>query len=139
MKREPAQVKHRKWHKHAGHKSGVASRGTELTFGQYGLMALQGTRITFSQLESARVTIARYLKKQGKMWIRVSLDKPITKKPTEVGMGKGKGAVDHYVSFIRPGKIIFEISGVPESLAREAVRFAGFKLPIKIKFVKKEL
>jgi large subunit ribosomal protein L16 len=137
MKREPAKLKHRKWHKRAGLKKGKALRGTTVDFGEFGLKALEGTRITYAQMESARVTIARFIKKQGKMWIRLSPDKPITTKPVEVGMGKGKGAVDHYVRDIRAGKILFELSGIPEETAREAIKRAGYKLPVKVAFVTK--
>lgn len=137
MKREPAKVKHRKWHKKAGQKHGKTFRGAKVSFGDFGLKVLEPSRITFNQLEAARVTIARYIKKQGKMWIRISPDKPITSKPVEVGMGKGKGSVDHYVSYVRPGKILFELSGVSEELAKQAIKRAGYKLPVKISFVKK--
>lgn len=138
MKREPAKIKHRKWQKMAGLRKGKAVRGTKVSFGEFGLKAMTGKRLTYNQLESARVTIARYIKRQGKMWIRVSPHKPITKKPTETGMGKGKGSVDHYVVNIRPGQVLFEVSGVPEIEAQEAIRLAGYKLPVKIKFVKHE-
>lgn len=136
MKREPAKSKHRKWHKMAGHKKGQATRGTKVSFGEFGLKAVTGGRLTYNQLEAVRVAMARFMKRQGKLWIRVSPYKPITKKPTEVGMGKGKGSVDHYVIFVRPGQVLFELSGIPEDIAKEAVRRAGYKLPIKIKFVK---
>jgi len=136
MKREPAKTKHRKWHKKAGIKKGNAARGTKVSFGDFGLKAVTGSRITFNQLESARIAMARYMKRQGKLWIRVSLDKPITKKPNETGMGKGKGSVDHYVVMIRPGQVLFELSGIPQETAAEAVKLAAFKLPIKAKFVK---
>ncbi len=133
----PKKVKHRKWHK--GRTKGVARRGTELNFGSYGLKSI-GTRwVTSRQLEAARRSIIRYLKKGGKLWIRIFPDKPVTFKGIEVGMGGGKGDVDHYVFPIEPGRIIFELDGLSEEIAREALQKAAHKLPIKTKFVKREL
>jgi len=131
----PKKVKHRKWHR--GRSKGRALRGTEIEFGSFGLKSL-GTRwVTARQIEAARRAIIRYLKKGGKLWVRIFPDKPVTKKGTEVGMGGGKGRVDHYVYPIKPGRIIFELAGVDEKVAREAFRKATDKLPIKTKFVKK--
>jgi len=131
----PKKVKHRKWRK--GVSKGIENRGTQLTFGSYGLKSLGRKWVSARQIEAARRIILRYLKKGGKLWIRIFPDKPITKKGTEVPMGGGKGAVDHYAFSIRPGRIIFEIEGVKEETAREALERAADKLPIKTKFVKK--
>lgn len=131
----PKKVKHRKWQK--GRSKGVESRATELAFGSFGLKSL-GTRwISARQIEAARRTILRYLKKGGKLWIRIFPDKPITRKGTEVPMGGGKGSVAFYAFPIKPGRIIFELEGVKEEVAREALEKAADKLPIKTKFVKK--
>ncbi len=132
----PKKVKHRKWHK--GVTRGVETRATEVAFGSYGLKSLGTKWITARQLESARRHIIRYLKKGGKLWVRVFPDKPVTFKGAEVALGGGKGAVDHYVYPIKPGRIIFELDGLKEEVAREAFKGAGNKLPIKTKFVKKE-
>lgn len=129
----PKKVKHRKWHK--GGSKGRADRGKEISFGSCGLMSLETHRITARQIEAARRTILRYLKKGGKIWIRIFPDKPITKKGTEVPMGGGKGAVDHYVFIVKPGRIIFELDGLKEEVAREAFKKAADKLPIKTKFI----
>lgn len=131
----PKRVKHRKWRK--GRSRGVETRGTELAFGSFGLKSLETIWITARQLEAARRTILRYLRKGGKLWIRIFPDKPVTRKGTEVPMGGGKGAVDHYAFPIKPGRIIFELEGIKEDMAREAFRMASDKLPIKTKFVKK--
>ena len=131
----PKRVKHRKWRK--GRSRGVETRGTELAFGSFGLKALETIWISARQLEAARRTILRYLRKGGKLWIRIFPDKPITKKGTEVPMGAGKGAVDHYAFPIKPGRIIFELEGIKEDMAREAFKMASDKLPIKTKFIKK--
>ena len=131
----PKKVKHRKWHK--GRSKGVSFRGNEISFGSFGLMGL-GTRwITARQIEAARRTIIRYLKKGGKLWVRIFPDKPITRKGTEVPMGSGKGEVDHYVFPITPGRIIFELDGLDEKIAREALEKGADKLPIKTKFIKR--
>jgi large subunit ribosomal protein L16 len=131
----PKKVKHRKWHR--GKSRGIETRATELAFGPFGLKSLGTIWISSKQLEAARRAILRYFKKGGKMWVRIFPDKPVTTKGNEVPMGGGKGAVDHYVFPIRPGRIIFEIDGIPEDQAREALRIAGTKLPVKVKFVKK--
>lgn len=131
----PKKVKHRKWHK--GRSRGYDNRGTTIAFGSYALMSM-GTRwITARQLEAARRAIIRYFKKGGKLWIRVFPDKPVTKKGTEVPMGGGKGGVDHYAFAIRPGRIIFEIDGIKEEAAKEALEKASDKLPIKTRFIKR--
>ena len=131
----PKKVKHRKWRK--GISKGIENRSTELAFGSFGLKSLGTRRISARQIEAARRAILRYLKKGGKLWIRIFPAKPVTKKGTEVPMGGGKGAVDHYVFPIKPGRIIFELEGVKEELAREAFRKATDKLPIKTKFIMK--
>ena len=131
----PKKVKHRKWQR--GISKGIETRATELAFGSYGLKSLGTKWITSRQIEAARRTIIRYLKKGGKLWIRIFPDKPITKKGTEVPMGGGKGSVDHYVFPIRPGRVIFELEGIPEIQAKEALKKAADKLPIKTKFIKR--
>lgn len=131
----PKKVKHRKWRK--GRSKGRESRGTALAFGSFGLMSL-GTRwISARQIEASRRAILRYLKKGGKLWIRIFPDKPVTKKGTEVPMGGGKGSVDHYVFPIKPGRIIFELDGIKEEIAREAFEKAADKLPIETKFIRR--
>jgi large subunit ribosomal protein L16 len=134
---QPKKIKHRKWQKKAGHGKGKAWRGSTLSFGSFGLKALTGGRMTSRQIEAARIAITRKVKKGGKLWIRVFPDKPITQKPVEVGMGKGKGSVEYYVAVIKPGRILFEIEGVPEELAKEAFRLASHKLPFKTRFIKR--
>lgn len=131
----PKKVKHRKWHK--GRSKGVETRATNLNFGSFGLKSIDTKWVTARQIEAARRVIIRYLKKGGKLWIRIFPDKPVTFKGNEVPMGGGKGAVDHYVYPIKPGRIIFELDGVKEEIAKEAFRIAGNKLPIKTKFVKR--
>ncbi len=133
----PKKVKHRKRHKGRGRTRGVETRATEICFGIFGLKSLGTKWITARQLEAARRHIIRHLKKGGKLWIRVFPDKPVTFKGAEVGMGGGKGGVDHYVYPIKPGRMIFELDGVKEEIAREAFSGAADKLPIKTKFVKK--
>jgi large subunit ribosomal protein L16 len=132
----PKKVKHRKWHK--GASKGVENRATEISFGKFGLKSLDTRWITSRQIESARRYILRYLKKGGKLWVRVFPDKPVTAKGSEVGMGSGKGAVDHYVFAIRPGRMIFELDGLKEDVCKKALEGAGRKLPIKTKFIKKD-
>jgi len=132
----PKRVKHRKWHK--GRSRGIENRGTELVFGTFGLKSLGTSWLSSRQLEAARRTIIRYLKKGGKLWIRIFPQKPITKKGTEVPMGGGKGAVDHYAFPIRPARILFEVDGISEEEAQEALEKAGDKLPIKTKFIKRQ-
>jgi large subunit ribosomal protein L16 len=129
----PRKVKHRKWQK--GRSKGIETRGTELAFGSFGLKALETKWLSARQIEAARRTIIRYLKKGGKLWIRIFPDKPITKKGVEVPMGGGKGQVSHYAFPIRPGRIIFELEGIKEGMAREAFKKASDKLPIKTKFI----
>lgn len=131
----PKKVKHRKWHK--GRSKGIETRGTNLIFGGYGLKSIEARWITARQIEAARRTIIRYLRKGGKLWIRVFPDKPITRKGTEVPMGGGKGAVDHYAFPIKPGRIIFELEGIKEKEAEEALGKAADKLPIKTKIIKR--
>jgi len=131
----PKKVKHRKSHK--GNSKGIENRATEINFGSFALKSLGTKWLTSRQLESARRHIIRYLKKGGKLWIRVFPDKPVTFKGAEVGMGGGKGGVDHYVYPIKPGRIIFELDGLKEEVAKEALLGAGSKLPIKTKFVKR--
>lgn len=132
---QPKKVKHRKWQK--GVARGVETRGTNLAFGAYGLKSLEARWITARQIEAARRAITRYIERGGKVWIRVFPDKPITKKPPEVTLGGGKGSVDHYVAAVRPGRILFEMDGVAENVAKEALRLASHKLPVKTAFVKK--
>jgi len=129
----PKKVKHRKWRK--GRSKGIETRGTELAFGTFGLKSLETKWITARQIEAARRAVIRYLKKGGKLWVRIFPDKPVTKKGTEVPMGGGKGGVDHYVFPIKPGRIIFELEGLKEEQAREAFGKATDKLPIKTKFI----
>lgn len=133
----PKKVKHRKWRKGVSRVS-VDNRSTELAFGSYGLKSLSQKWITGRQIEAARRTIIRYLKKGGKLWVRIFPDRPVTRKGTEVPMGGGKGAVDHYVFAVKPGRIMFELEGIKEEEAKEAFKKAADKLPIKTKFIKKE-
>lgn len=129
----PKKVKHRKQQK--GRNRGKATRGDKLNFGDFGLKTLEPGWITDRQIEAARIAMTRHIKRGGKVWIRMFPDKPITKKPAETRMGKGKGAPDHWVAVVRPGRILYEIQGVEEGLAREAMRLAAQKLPVKTKFV----
>jgi len=132
----PKKVKHRKVHR--GRMRGRAKGGTEVHFGDYGLVALQPAWITNRQIEAARVAITRHIRRGGKVWINIFPDKPFTKKPAETRMGKGKGSPEGWVAVVKPGRVMFELSGVPEPLAKEALRLAGQKLPVKTKFVKRE-
>jgi large subunit ribosomal protein L16 len=132
----PKRMKHRKMHR--GRMTGKAGRGNVLSFGDYGLQALEPCWMTSRQIEAARRAVVRYVKRGGKMWIRIFPDKPVTQKAAETRMGGGKGAVDHYVAVVRPGRMIFEISGVEELAAREAMRLAAHKLPIRTRFVSRE-
>ena len=134
----PAKVKHRKWHKGRRRNTGVATQKTHLAFGMYGLKALEYAWISSPQIEAARRTITRYMLKAGKLWIRVFPDKPVTKKGSEIPMGGGKGTVDHYVAVVRPGTILFEIDGIPEPDALEALKMAAYKLPSKCRIVRKD-
>jgi len=132
---QPKKVKHRKWQKRASRR--VETRGIDLAFGAYGLKAMEPRWITARQIEAARRAMTRYVERGGKIWIRIFPDKPVTKKPPEVTLGGGKGAVDHYVVAVRPGRILFEMDGVTLEDASEAMRLAAHKLPIKTKFIKK--
>ena len=129
---QPKRTKFRKQHK--GKNNGVANRGSTVSFGEYGLKSTSRGRLTARQIESARRAITRHVKRGGKIWIRVFPDKPITKKPLEVRMGKGKGSVEYWVAQIKPGTMLYEIQGVPEELAREAFKLAAAKLPLKTTF-----
>jgi len=131
--------KRTKWRKQQrGHMRGTAKGGTEVAFGDYGLQALEPAWITARQIEAARVAMTRYIKRGGKVWINIFPDKPVTQKPAETRMGSGKGNPEFWVAVVRPGRVMFELAGVPEDLAREAMRLAGHKLPIKTKFVRRE-
>ncbi len=131
----PKRVKHRKVQK--GRMKGKATRGNKVTYGDYGLQTLEPGRITANQIEAARIAMTRYIKRGGQVWIKIFPDKPITKKPLETRMGKGKGAPEYWVAIVKPGRVMFEIAGVPEDTAREAMRLAAMKLPVKTKFVVK--
>lgn len=133
----PKKVKHRKWHKIAGTSGVKASRLTDISFGTYGLKSTESCWVTARQIEAARRVLVRYIRKGGKIWTRIFPDKPVSMKGSEVPMGKGKGAVDHYVFSVLPGMILFEMFGIPEKQAREALIMAGHKLSVKTKFVKK--
>jgi len=114
---------------------GLATRGAELSFGSFGIKSLEAAWITSRQIESARIAVTRYMKREGQVWIRIFPDKPVTKKPAEVRMGKGKGAPEYWVAVVRPGRIIFEAEGVPLEIAKEALRLAAQKLPVQTKFI----
>lgn len=131
----PKRVKHRKQFR--GRMRGLASRGNTVHFGDFGLQALEPAWITSRQIEAARRTVMRYIKRRGRVWIRIFPDKPVTKRAAESRMGKGKGSVDHYVAVVRPGLILFEMAGTDEEIAREALRLAAFKLPIATKVIKR--
>ena len=133
----PKRVKYRK-PQTAPYIKGVAKRGTEVSFGEYGLKALQSKWITARQIEASRVSITRYVKKGGKVWTRIFPDKAVTKQAAETRQGKGKGAPDHWVCVVKPGRVLFEIEGIPKDLAKEAFTRAAHKLPIKTKFVARE-
>ena len=132
----PKRVKYRRVHR--GRMTGKAYRGNKVSNGEYGLQALQPAWITSNQIEAARIAMTRYIKRNGKVWIKLFPDKPITAKPLGVRMGSGKGAVEYWVAVVKPGRVMFEIAGVTEEQAREAMRLAMHKLPIKCKFVAKE-
>jgi len=121
-----------------GRMKGKASRGTRVEFGDYGLQALEPAWVTARQIEAARRAIVRHVRRRGKYWIRIFPDKPVTAKPAETRMGKGKGSVDHWVAVVKPGRVMFELGGVSEEMAREAMRLASHKLPIKCQFVRRE-
>jgi large subunit ribosomal protein L16 len=129
----PKKVKHRKQMR--GRMTGVATRGSEISFGEYGLKSLEPAWITDRQIEAARIAMTRHIKRGGKIWIRMFPDKPVTKKPAETRMGKGKGAPEYWVAVVKPGRVLYEIEGVDETTAREAMRLAAQKLPIRTKFV----
>jgi len=131
----PKKVKHRKWHKGRKRNKGVATSINRISFGKYAIKSLDHRWITSRQIEAARVAMTRYVKRGGKIWIRIFPDKPVTAKGTQATMGSGKGALDHYVVVVKPGTVLFEIDGVSEEIAKEAMRLAGHKLPVKIKFI----
>lgn len=132
----PKRVKYRRVHR--GRMTGKAYRGSTVSNGEYGLQALEPAWITSNQIESARIAMTRYIKRGGQVWIKIFPDKPITARPADTRMGKGKGNVDYWVAVVKPGRVMFELGGVEESVAREAMRLAANKLPVKCKFVKKE-
>ena len=132
----PKRVKYRRVHR--GKMRGQAKGGTEVAFGEYGLQSVEASWITNRQIESARIAMTRYMKRGGKVWIKIFPHKPYTAKPLEVRMGSGKGAPEGWVAVVKPGKIMFEVAGVSEEIAREALRLAAHKLPVKCKFVKRE-
>ena len=133
----PKRVKRRKVHR--GRMTGKANKGNVIAYGQYGLVAMEPSWITSNQIEAARVAMTRFIKRGGKVWINIFPHKPITQKPAETRMGSGKGSVEYWVAVVKPGRVLFEMDGVEESIAREAMRLAGNKLPIKTKFMKKEI
>ena len=132
----PKRVKYRRVHR--GRMKGKALRGNTVTYGEYGLQAIEPGWIKSNQIEAARIAMTRYIKRGGQVWIKIFPDKPVTEKPAETRMGSGKGSPEYWVSVVKPGRVMFEIAGVDEASAREAMRLAGHKLPIKTKFVKKE-
>ena len=132
----PKRTKYRKMQK--GRNRGKATRGNKVTDGEYGIQAVEAGLITGNQIEAARIAMTRYIKRGGKVWIKIFPDKPITKKPAETRMGKGKGAPEYWVALVKPGRVMFEIAGIPEDVAREAMRLAANKLPVKTKFVVRE-
>jgi large subunit ribosomal protein L16 len=133
---QPKRAKYRKQFR--GRMKGMATRGATVAFGDYGLQALEPAWVTARQIEAARRAVVRHVRRRGKYWIRIFPDKPVTAKPAETRMGKGKGAVDHYVAVVKPGRIMLELGGVPEDMAREALRLAAHKLPLKCQFVARE-
>ena len=132
----PKRTKYRKMQK--GRNRGKALRGNKISDGEYGLQALEGGWITSNQIEAARIAMTRFTKRGGKVWIKIFPDKPISKKPAETRMGKGKGAVEYWVAVVKPGRVMFEMAGIPEEVAKEALRLAMHKLPVKSKFIAKE-
>ena len=132
----PKRVKYRRVHR--GRLTGAATRGNTVTYGEFGLQALEPAWITSNQIEAARIAMTRYIKRGGKVWIKIFPDKPITAKPAETRMGSGKGSPEYWVAVVKPGRVMFEIGGVSEELAKEAMRLAANKLPIKCKFITKE-
>ncbi len=133
----PKRIKYRKQHR-PRNMAGNANKGNEITYGDFGLQALEPAWVTNRQIEAARIAINRYIKRGGKLWIKIFPDRPITVKPAETRMGKGKGSPEHWIAVVKPGRVMFELSGVNEEVAREAMRLASHKLPIKCKFVKRE-
>lgn len=132
---QPKRVKYRKVQKLKGSMSGNSGRGTLLSNGMFGIKSLDQDLLTSRQIEAARIAATRYMKREGQLWIKIFPDKPITKKPLEVRMGKGKGAPDHFVALVKPGRILFEVGGVPINVAKEALRLAAQKLPVKTRFI----
>lgn len=132
----PKRVKRRK--EHRGRMKGMSLRGSKLSLGDYGLLAVEPGWVTNVQIEAARIAMTRYMKRGGKVWIKIFPAKPVTAKPAETRMGSGKGSPEHWVSVVKPGRILFEVTGIDEAVAKEALRLAGHKLPIKTKFVKRE-
>lgn len=132
----PKRVKYRRVHR--GRLTGKATRGNKVTYGEYGLVALEPTWITSNQIEAARIAMTRYTKRGGQVWIKIFPDKPVTEKPAETRMGSGKGSPEYWVAVVKPGRVLFEIAGVSEEVAREALRLASHKLPVKTKFVARE-
>lgn len=133
----PKRVKYRRVHR--GRMTGKALRGNTISYGDYAIQALEPCWMTANQIESARRAMTRYIKRGGKIWIKVFPDKPVTKKPAEVRMGSGKGAPEYWVAVVKPGRVLFEMSGVPVDIAREAMRLAAHKLPVKTKFITREM
>ena len=132
----PKRVKYRRVHR--GRMTGKAIRGSKVTYGEYGLQATEPAWVTSRQIEAARIAMTRYTKRGGQVWIKIFPDKPVTEKPAETRMGSGKGSPEYWVAVVKPGRVMFEIAGVPEETAREAMRLASHKLPLKCKFVKRE-
>ncbi len=132
----PKRVKYRRVHR--GRMKGTATRGNKVTNGEYGLMAMEPAWITSNQIEAARIAMTRSIKRGGQVWIKIFPDKPVTEKPAETRMGSGKGSPEYWVAVVKPGRVLFEMAGIPEEVAREAMRLAGHKLPIKTKFVLRE-
>ena len=133
----PKRVEYRRVHR--GRLTGKATRGNKITYGEFGLVALEPAWITSNQIEAARIAMTRYTKRGGQVWIKIFPDKPITEKPAETRMGSGKGSPEYWVAVVKPGRVMFEIAGVPEDVAREALRLASHKLPIKTKVIKREV
>ena len=133
----PKRVKRRKVHR--GRMTGKANKGNTLAYGTYGLVATEPAWITSNQIEAARIAMTRFIKRGGKVWIDIFPHKPITQKPAETRMGSGKGSVEYWVAVVKPGRVMFEMAGVDEAIAREAMRLAGHKLPVKTKFIKREI
>jgi len=132
----PKRVKHRRVFR--GRMKGKATRGNKVTYGEFGLVALEPAWVTSNQIEAARVAMTRYIKRGGQVWIKIFPHKPVTEKPAETRMGSGKGSPEYWVAVVKPGRVMFELGGIPEETAREALRLAGHKLPLKCKFVTKE-